>query len=767
MGAGARMRYSAKVALWAAVSVIFITIIMTYYVPEQWWPLIDNIRWTVTSGVSAFLVWLGFVDGDSNERKYRRWFLLGTFLYFIGQIFWDVLQYLNWTDFPNISDIFYLMLGPFFLIGLLTTLKIQIDKTKKTAVLLDITTITVSVIGLVLMLYLSENISSRWSQTVVLVLYPIGLLSAASLAILINPFLKLKPNKAILILSIGLLIEGVIWMRWNSHLLIGKPASGSLLNAMFSVADLLIGYGAMTWTSMATNHPRLIYFYKRMQRCIPLLAMAVGIIILIILFFGEINPVSKGVALASALSMIALAMTRQSLLLADSERLIESDAKILEVNERYEYLANHDVLTDLPNRRLFQDRLMHAISMAKRHEYELALLFIDIDRFKSVNDSLGHADGDLLLVQLANRLKARLREQDTFARWGGDEFVILIEKIDSRTQVATVAQSIIELFEEPFQLSSKNSVSIGASIGISLFPLDAQDHAELVRFADLAMYRAKESGRNNHQFYTAELTLQAERMFTLEAQVRNALKNKEYELYYQPIMQHNEETGGNKLIAAEALIRWRRGEQEIVMPNDFIPCAEDTGLIIPIGKWVLEQACEQLAIWDAQGFNQINLSVNISPVQLHDQHFVENVRNAMQASGVSENRLTLEITENAIMKQEDNAVDILLALKSLGVRISIDDFGVGHSSLAKLRRLPLDELKIDRTFVQHIPDNKDDMQIASTIVAMAKGLRLDVVAEGIETQAQLTFFVEQGCERYQGYLFSRPVDSDGLAKLLV
>lgn len=761
------MRYSAKLALWLAVSVIFMTIIITYYAPAQWWSLIDDFRWTVTSGVSAFLAWLGFLDGDKNERQYRRWFFWGTLFYFIGQVFWDVLQYFNWADFPDISDIFYLMLGPFCLIGLLTTLKIQVDKAKRTAVLLDITTITVSVIGLVLVLYLSQNVASSWLQTAVLVLYPIGLLSAASLAILINPFLKLKPNKAILILSAGLLIEGVIWMRWNSHLLDGKPASGSLLNVMFSVADVLIGYGAMTWTSTVTNHLGLISFYKRVQRCIPLVAMAVGIIVLVILFFGEIDPVGKGVALASALCMIALAMTRQSLLLADSERLIASDEKIAEANERYEYLANHDVLTDLPNRRLFQDRLMHAISMAERHQYELAVLFIDMDRFKSVNDSLGHADGDMLLGQLSERIKPELRDQDTFARWGGDEFVILLEKIDSRTQAATIAQSILALLEEPFELSSKSKVSIGASIGISLFPLDAQDHAELVRFADLAMYRAKESGRNNHQFYTAELTQQAEKIFALEAQIRNALKNEEYELYYQPIMQHNEETSGSKLIAAEALIRWKRNEKEIVMPNDFIPCAEDTGLIIPMGKWVLEQACQQLAMWDAQGLKQINLSVNISPVQLHDKYFVENVRNAMQASGISENRLTLEITENAIMKQEENAVDILLALKSLGVRISIDDFGVGHSSLAKLRHLPLDELKVDRAFVQHIPDNKDDMQIASTIVAMAKGLRLDVVAEGIETQDQLTFFVDQACERYQGYLFSRPVDADALAKLLV
>lgn len=760
------MRYSAKVALWFAASVVLIATITTYYVPEQWWLLIDNIRWTVTSGMSAFLVWLGFLDGDENERKYRRWFFFGTFLYFIGQVFWDIQQYLNWTGFPEISDIFYLMLGPCCLIGLLTTLKIQVEKTRRTAVLLDIATITVSVIGLVLVVYLSQNISSNWLQTSVLVLYPIGLLSAASLTILISPFLKLKPSKAILILSFGLLMEGVIWMQWNSRLLYGRPESGSILNIMFSVADFFVGYGAMSWSSATTNDSHLISFYKHIQRSIPLIAMALGVVILVILFFGETEPVSRGVALAAALSMIVLAMTRQSLLLVDSERLIESDAKIIEVNERYEYLANHDVLTDLPNRRLFQDRLMHAISMAEQHQYELALLFIDMDRFKSVNDSLGHADGDLLLEQLSGRIKSELREQDTFARWGGDEFVILIEKIESRTQAAMVAQNILTLLEEPFALVNHSEVCIGASIGISLFPLDAKDHAKLVRCADLAMYQAKERGRNNHQFYTSELTFQAKNRFDLEAQIRNALKLAQYELYYQPIMRYQEETGESKLLGAEALIRWKRSEQEVTMPNDFIPCAEDTGLIIPIGKWVLEQACQQLAMWDAEGYGKINLSINISPVQFHDKSFIANVRNALQQSGIAANRLTLEVTEGAIMKQEENAIDILQALKSLGVRVSIDDFGIGHSSLAKLKLLPLDELKVDRAFVRDIPDSKDDMQIASMIVSMAKGLRLDVVAEGIETEEQLEFFAKQGCERYQGYLFSRPVPAADFAALL-
>jgi len=761
------MRFSAKAALWIASGVLLITAIAAPLSPDLWKASLDNIRWTVVCGAMAYLAWLGFYDGNADERRYRRWFFLGTLLYFIGQLLWDVLSYSSgWGTLAYVSDFFYLMLGPCCLVGLLVALKMHVEKVKKTAVLLDVATITISVIGLVLVFYLSHTNSDHWLQMSVLVLYPVTLLSAASLAILINPILKLKPTTANYLFAIGLLMLGVNWMQWNVNLLNGVLEPGTILNASFSVADLCIGVGAMGWHYSATSHSSLILFYKRIQRGIPLVAMFFGVMTLITLFLVAVDPAEKIVALVTALCMITLAMTRQSLLLRDSELLVESNAKVVAFSEQYEQLVNYDELTGLPNRRLFQDRLVHAINMAERHQYELALLFINMDRFKSINNSLGHAEGDLLLAQLANRIQSKLRAQDTFARWGGDEFVILIERLDSRTQAAKVAKNILKLLEEPFDLPKKGSVSIGASIGISLFPFDAHDHARLVRCADLATYRAKKKGRNNHQFYTSELTLQAKSRFNLDAKMRKALKLGQYELYYQPIMEYEEETGETTLIGAEALIRWNISEQEVISPNDFIFYAEDSGLILPIGKWVFEQGCRQLAMWDAQGLEQLNLSINISPVQLHDPNFIEYVRRAMKDYGIAGARLTLEITEGAVMKQEDKATDILLELKSLGVRVSIDDFGIGHSSLAKLRYLPLDELKVDRAFVKDIPDNKDDMEIASMIVGMAKGLRLAVVAEGIETQEQLAFFAKKGCERYQGYLFSRPQSAENFSKLL-
>ena len=760
------MSRSAKAVLWTTLAIMLLIASVSQFVSSQWIPLLDNLHWTLSSAASTILVWIGYRNGNLEEKIPRRWFLFGIASYFFGQLLWNVQQYVHWSFFPAPADVFYLLLGPCCLIGLLSVLNAKLTGAKKTAAWIDLSTISISVIGLVLALYLSNENSRHLPQMLAVISYPIGLLSAASVALLINVFLRLTPCWPNYIFFLALLVEGSIWMQWNVHMPGTQIDHGQLLKNMFSVGDVLIGLSAMGWRAVVSESPRQIAISRFILRIIPVASMFISVITIAIIFFSALVPIAKFVALISALMIIVLAMMRQSLLLVDSERLLDADRLIYEANIRYEYLANHDVLTGLPNRRLFQDRLVHAIAMANRHRSELALLFIDIDRFKNVNDSLGHIQGDMLLVELAGRLKGRLREEDTFARIGGDEFVVLIENIESKNQAAVVAQSIIELLETPFTLKNNHQVVVGASIGISLFPYDAENDVQLIRNADSAMYRAKESGRNNHQFYTLELTQIAHARFKLDTQLRQAIENKQFVLFYQPIVEYDKNSGRAKVVAVEALIRWYRNGSELVMPNDFIPFAEDTGLIVPIGKWVLEQACRQLVAWDAQAMSSINLAVNISPKQFHDANLLEAIESALRDSGLAPNRLTLEITEGAIMEQEDQAVEILLALKALGLRIAIDDFGTGHSSLSKLRFLPLDELKIDRAFVQNIPDNLDDMHIASTILTMAKGLRLHVVAEGIETEEQLAFFAGIGCEQYQGYKFSRPIPATDLPALV-
>jgi len=408
------MQRSFKVILYAALLILTAASVAVFFVPNHWLSLLDNIKWTVSSGAATYFAWVGVLQSNQSQREYRKWFLFGIASYFFGQILWDFQAYLDWNPFPAMSDMFYTLLGPCCLIGLSKALNANLDQLKKTAVILDISMITISVIAVTLSVYLSRELTGTFLQKVFLVSYPIALLSAASVALLIHPFLRLKPNWPTVIFSVGFLIEGIIWMQWNVHTLKDQREAGSLLNHMFSVSDLLIGLGAMGWTVQQSHHPRLNYIYHQIQRAIPLVAMIAGVVTITVIFFETIVPIVKYIALCASLAIIVLAVIRQSLLLADSERLIEANKLVIEANQRYEYLANHDALTGLPNRRLFEARLALAIDLAKTGQYSLALVYIDIDQFKTVNDSLGHVIGDSLLVEIAKRLKARLKLEHTF-----------------------------------------------------------------------------------------------------------------------------------------------------------------------------------------------------------------------------------------------------------------------------------------------------------------------------------------------------------------
>lgn len=760
------MHHSVKVILYVTLLILAAASVAVFFIPSHWLSLFDNLKWTISSGAATYFAWMGVHHANQNQREYRQWFLVGVASYFFGQILWDFQIAFHWNPFPAISDLFYMLLGPCCLIGILKALNANLDKVKKTAVILDISMITISVIAVTLSIYLSRELTGTLLQKVFLVTYPIGLLSAASVALLIHPFLRLKPSWPMVIFCVGLLIEGIIWMQWNVYTLKGQHEAGSLLNHMFSVSDLLIGLGAMGWTVHISHHSRLNHVYHQIQRAIPLVAMIAGVLTIAMIFFETIVPIVRYIALCASLAIIVLAVIRQSLLLADSERLIEADKLMIEANQRYEYLANHDMLTGLPNRMLFEARLAQAIDSATIGKYALALVYIDIDRFKTVNDSLGHVIGDSLLVEIVKRLNARLKLENTFARFGGDEFAVIVERVDDKGVVEAIAQEVTDLLAKPFLINDTQEIIVGASLGISLFPIDAKDAVQLVRNADSAMYHAKENGRNHYEFYTSDLTIRANERLLLESQLRLAIQKSQFVLHYQPVVEYSLSDNQTKVEAVEALIRWNRQPSEMVMPNEFIRCAEEIGFILPIDRWVLSTACQQLAEWDAQGLSKINISVNISPNQFHDVTFLESLQLILEKSGIAPERLTLEITEGAIMEQEEHAVETLRAIKAIGVRISIDDFGTGHSSLAKLKRLPLDELKVDRAFVGDIPKNKDDRLIASTIVAMAKALSLQVVVEGVETSEQLAFFAKAKCDRYQGYYFSKPVPPEDIPDLI-
>lgn len=423
--------------------------------------------------------------------------------------------------------------------------------------------------------------------------------------------------------------------------------------------------------------------------------------------------------------------------------------------EQLAHLAHYDALTDLPNRVLLRLRLEHGVERARRSGERLAVLFIDIDRFKNVNDSLGHPVGDELLVEIARRLRARIRAEDTLARLGGDEFVILLDRIHRIEDVATFAHEIIELLNQPFQLPSAPEVFVGASVGISLYPDDTGDATQLVRNADAALYLAKEAGRNVYRFYTSDLTRAAQERLALESALRRALERGEFVLHYQPVI----EVTSGRVIGAEALVRWAHPSEGMIPPLRFIPVAEDTGLIAPLGEWVLEAACRQGRAWADAG-HPLAMAVNLSSRQFRSADLLARVRAILERTGFPASRLELEITESTVMESGERALDILRDLKALGVRLLIDDFGTGYSSLAYLKRFPVSALKIDRSFVCDIAEDDNDRMIVATIVAMAHQLGLSVVAEGVENGGQFAFLKGLGCDACQGYLVGRPMAAE-------
>jgi len=429
--------------------------------------------------------------------------------------------------------------------------------------------------------------------------------------------------------------------------------------------------------------------------------------------------------------------------------------------EQLDFLAFHDPLTHLPNRLLFNDRLEHAIKRAQREGHQVALFFLDLDRFKMINDSLGHPVGDLLIQKVAERIRCLVRKGDTVARLSGDEFMIILDKVDGVQGAKVFAHKLMSTFISPFELNDRE-FRITVSMGISLYPQDGQDNDTLVKNADVAMYQAKEEGRNNYAFYAPALTTAVSKRLTLETELHTALKKKQLVLYYQP--QYSLKTGA--LTGAEALIRWQHPGRGLLLPDQFIPYAEESDLIISLGEWVLKTACKQICLWQNQGYFVKRVAINISGVQFLRGDLLKTVRKTLKRSGLRPEYLELEITESFFMKNTAWAIKSLKALKNLGVTIAIDDFGTGYSSLSYLKQLPIDKLKIDQSFIRDIPEDFHDKAIARAVLSLAHGLDYQVIAEGVETKVQWSYLESLECDEAQGFLHSPPLPAEEFVALL-
>lgn len=447
-----------------------------------------------------------------------------------------------------------------------------------------------------------------------------------------------------------------------------------------------------------------------------------------------------------------------------SSQLQQERARVMEERvahaQRVEYMAFHDSLTDLPNRAFFNHLLTQSIQHSRRYGNLTALLFLDLDRFKAINDSLGHDVGDELLKQVSRRLIETLRESDIVARLGGDEFVVILPVVTEATQVAPVADKILTAIGKPFSLAG-HEFRISVSVGITLCPDDGEDEQTLIKNADIAMYSAKEAGKNTFKFYSQDLTTNSLERLALETSLRNALQRGEFRLFYQA---KRDMTSG-KISGMEALLRWDHPDLGLVLPMQFIPLAEENGLIVPIGRWVLQTACQQNVDWQRQGFPPLSMAVNLSARQFLDDNLINDIKLALKTSGMAPELLELEITESMIMQDMQKTIAILNELKDMGIRIAIDDFGTGYSSLSTLKLFPLDSIKIDGSFIHDVAGNAEDRGLTDAVIAVGKSLGLTVVAEGVESKDQEDFLRAHQCDQFQGFYINKPMPAEEFANL--
>ncbi len=440
---------------------------------------------------------------------------------------------------------------------------------------------------------------------------------------------------------------------------------------------------------------------------------------------------------------------------------IEDVSQRKDTDARVRFLAHHDLLTGLPNRTLFQDRLQQAIVAAKRMGTRIAVLFVDLDRFKSINDSFGHRAGDVLLQLVADRLRRCVRETDTVCRHSGDEYLIVLSALREPAEAGIVADKVVQTFDKPFEID-KHEVKISASVGVSVYPHDGQTSEDLIRNADAAMYHSKRIGRNRFEFFAPELTAPAAERLLLANQLRQGIDKNQLVLHYQPQF----DIPGNRLIGGEALVRWNHPERGLLAPEAFIPVAEESDAIHLVSQWVLDEVCRQIGKWRAGRLNPVPIAINFSALQFHRGDLVETVASTLARHRIDPKSIEIELTENAIMQDPRETAGALEALSAMGIKLSIDDFGTGYSSLSYLKRFAIDKLKIDHSFVSSLPLDQHDAAIVQAIVSLARSLQLMVVAEGVETQTQLEFLNGVGCHAYQGYLGGRPVEATAFAKLL-
>ncbi|MEH7107310.1 DUF4084 domain-containing protein [Bacillus sp. JJ1764] len=762
--------------------------ILGYYFWIYYW---KNDEWIKTFGGNLFSIFaplIAFVLLLQASRKMKKvdkvfWFLisLGCLSYSISETLWFFIESIQKKEvpFPGWTDLFYIVQTVFFMSAFIY----KIIKTGKGLHLIKFAFDTCIIMTVAITFswhFIMHGIIFQSNTTpfsmMVSVSYPIGdlilLFGAISFYFGSESFF---PSKVINYILISLIIQALADSAFLYLTADNIYFSGSLLDPLWSLGFLLMAISG-TYARERYGQKNLMKRTKRISLkdilSIRLLLPYLSVCLLFLVMVLQ-NKSYNSLMIGSAVA-ISLVILRQIFTLLENNSLIsqyhnlteELEQKISErteeltvknqqledVVQKMRHMAFHDVLSGLPNRRLFLEKLEQAIDAAEQHGNCLAVVFIDIDRFKNINDTLGHEFGDLLVKYVSKQMAQSLRSTDTLSRQGGDEFTILLDNIHKKEDVIPILQKLQSVVAMPITIKEKE-LHISLSIGVAFYPKDGRTTEELLKNADMAMYRAKEDGRNNFKFFSKDMNLQVSRKMTLENGLRSAIKNDEFIIYYQP--QVDIQTG--KVVGVESLIRWNTREAGMVPPGEFISVAEETHLIIPMGEWVLYTACKQAKAWHDAGNNQLKLAVNLSPLQFVHEDLVKMVAHVLDETGFNPKFLELEITEGVALNDAEEAIDKMQDLRNLGVRISIDDFGTGYSSFIYLKRFPINTLKIAQPFVHDLISKHSNKALVETIVSLAHSLGLTVIAEGVETHEQLVSLKEMHCDEVQGYYYSKPL----------
>ncbi len=736
--------------------------------------IVSDILQTIPPLIVFIMLLKTWIKSEYADKLFWLRLCVGCGSYLLSQLAWDYYEIILGISNPVIgwSSIFWALSALSYIAAVTHKLNEKGDSNWNWILLIDTFTvmcIAFSVTSVYIILPRLAHINDAFFENMLYLAYPIG--NLVCLYVSINLYFSLKRNdperKTLYLVSFAFLVMFFANSIYSYMAMIGVYYSGSMMDPLWSLYILILGLASMEYLNMSkepspaeTNNLTATYPNK----VVSFLPITSVILLFIFMIFSQ----NKVVMVFSSISVILITL-RHAVIIMQNRQLISTleflnsnlEGEVANRTQELNAMAFYDQLTGLPNRRLFETNLKAALLAANQKCSSLAVMFLDLDRFKTINDTLGHSFGDLLLKEVAHRIESCLGNNYMLSRQGGDEFAIIIDGFTDQQAVESIAQKILDKLIKPMELNNYYTYTT-CSIGIAIYSPQSSDSGTLMRHADAAMYRSKELGKNTYQFYNPDMDKSISRKLTLERELREAIERNEFTMYYQP--QINAIDG--RIVGAEALIRWMHPTQGLVFPADFISIAEETGMIDIIGQWVLKASFLQAKKWHDQGYKQLKIGVNISPYQLQQDDFVSLVGQVITETGLPPEYIDLEITESASIQNISDDIKKLRQLRDLGVSISIDDFGTGFSSLSYLNKLPVNTLKIAQQFVRHIKGDASNKAIVSAIIAIAKNLKLNIIAEGVENVYQLNYLKAQSCFEMQGYLFSRPVSAEAFLELL-